>query len=341
MSRRQLVTFTRAVGDGDAWRDGRRQVPCSPLPGAGRLDGEQARSFYEGVLASSSQASTSTSAARKHKAEPRRERACGPSGHQLGGQRNGHLLLKSAQDGDLKMLRGLLETGASDINFRDSYYWTATMCAAYSGQLEAVRHLLSLGAAWVGVCDCTGRDALDLARLAGHAGIVTALEEYHSRPEEQEDHRELREERGRKLCRVCGLEYTEDSVQQHERSTLHLVSKARARAPTHYSIPDTNLGFRMMVRGGWDREEGLGPCGKGRKFPISTALKRDQRGLGFHRGPRPRVTHFQAGDPQAVQRPGRDPCRDHREATVNRSEERRREARGRRWERELRVYMDL
>ncbi|XP_032885439.1 G patch domain and ankyrin repeat-containing protein 1-like [Amblyraja radiata] len=192
MSCRQLISFTRVVEDGDAWRDGERRVPCSPLPREGGLDGEQARSFYESVLASSSQASTSSSssAVRKHKAERGRVQAGGPSGHQVEGrQRNGHLLLKSAQNGDLKMLRRLLETGASDINFRDSYYWTATMCAAYSGQLEAVKCLLSLGAAWVGVCDCTGRDALDLARQAGHAEIVTALEEYHTRPEEQVDGR--------------------------------------------------------------------------------------------------------------------------------------------------------
>ncbi|XP_055486378.1 uncharacterized protein LOC129693610, partial [Leucoraja erinacea] len=100
-----------------------------------------------------------------------------------------YLLLKSVQNGDLKMLRSLLETGVSDINFRYSYYWTVTMCTAYSGQLEAVRCLLSLGAAWVGVCDCMGCDALDLARQAGQAGMVTALQEYHTRPEEQEDRR--------------------------------------------------------------------------------------------------------------------------------------------------------
>ncbi|XP_055522285.1 G patch domain and ankyrin repeat-containing protein 1-like [Leucoraja erinacea] len=347
MSCRQLISFTRAVEDGDAWRDGERRVPCSPLPRGGGLDGEQARSFYESVLASSSQASTSSrastnsSAVRKHKAEWRGVRAGGPSGHQVeGGQRNGHLLLKSAQNGDLKMLRRLLETGVSDINFRDSYYWTATMCAAYSGQLEAVRYLLSLGAAWVGVCDCTGRDALDLARQAGHAEIVTTLEEYHT-PEEQEDRRERPEEGRRKLCQVCELEYREDSVQQHERSTLHLVSKGNTPAPTHYSIPDTNVGFRMMLREGWDRERGLGPCGKGRKFPVSTVLKRDQRGLGFQRGPRPKVTHFQARDPEAVQQPRGAPGRVHRVATVSRREERRREARGREWERDLRVYMDL
>lgn len=46
---------------------------------------------------------------------------------------------------------------------QDSFFWTAAMCASWSGQRSAVRLLLQHGAAWVGVVDTQGRDAKDLA----------------------------------------------------------------------------------------------------------------------------------------------------------------------------------
>lgn len=46
---------------------------------------------------------------------------------------------------------------------QDTFFWTALMCASWSGQRTAVRLLLQHGAAWVGVVDTRGRDAKDLA----------------------------------------------------------------------------------------------------------------------------------------------------------------------------------
>lgn len=48
-------------------------------------------------------------------------------------------------------------------SLQDTYFWTAIMCASWSGQRAAVRLLLQHGAAWVGVVDTQGRDAKDLA----------------------------------------------------------------------------------------------------------------------------------------------------------------------------------
>lgn len=50
------------------------------------------------------------------------------------------------------------------VPLQDTYFWTAVMCASWSGQSAAVRLLLHHGAAWVGVVDTQGRDAKDLAR---------------------------------------------------------------------------------------------------------------------------------------------------------------------------------
>lgn len=61
-------------------------------------------------------------------------------------------LLRCAHEGDLSGLRELLSKGV-DINFQDTFFWTAVMCASWSGQRAAVRLLLQHGAAWVGVVD--------------------------------------------------------------------------------------------------------------------------------------------------------------------------------------------
>uniref|UniRef100_A0A3B3TYP4 G-patch domain and ankyrin repeats 1 n=1 Tax=Poecilia latipinna TaxID=48699 RepID=A0A3B3TYP4_9TELE len=71
-------------------------------------------------------------------------------------------LLRCAHQGDIPGLKELISKGV-DINFQDSYLWTAVMCASWSGQKAAVRLLLMHGAAWVGVVDTRGKDAQDLA----------------------------------------------------------------------------------------------------------------------------------------------------------------------------------
>lgn len=67
-------------------------------------------------------------------------------------ERDGHRLLRCAQEGDTQALKELLRRGC-DVNFRDDFFWTAVMCASKAGQTEAVRLLLRHGAAWVGVVD--------------------------------------------------------------------------------------------------------------------------------------------------------------------------------------------
>uniref|UniRef100_UPI00398F4768 G patch domain and ankyrin repeat-containing protein 1 n=1 Tax=Pristiophorus japonicus TaxID=55135 RepID=UPI00398F4768 len=344
MNHMHLITFTPATNKADTWENGELQKSHSSTCRGGDLNGEEVKNFYESLLASSSEAGASC--VRKRKAvrwktrtESADEQQDARSSPAAGAERDGHLMLKCAQNGDLKTLRRLLETARCDINFRDSYYWTALMCAACSGQAEVVRYLLNRGAAWIGVCDSTGRDALDLARHAGHAEIVSALEVFHTRREEQEEQRERPLQK--KFCPVCEVEYQEDSVEQHERSTLHLFNKNDTPAPTYYFIPESNVGFKMMLKDGWNKETGLGPEGKGQKFPVKTVLKRDQKGLGFQRDLKPKVTHFNANDSEAVKRPKTSISRVQKAATVSRREERRRETKEKAWEKDLRMYMNL
>ncbi|XP_072405966.1 G patch domain and ankyrin repeat-containing protein 1-like [Chiloscyllium punctatum] len=338
-----LITFTRAKEKTDTWENGERRESPPAGPGVEALTGDEVKTFYESLIAGDGEAGPSSGRTRKviwPKSRP--EKAGGQSGGRgqpAASERNGHLLLKCAQDGDLQTLRRLLEAAGCDINFRDSYYWTATMCAAYSGQAEVLKYLLNHGAAWIGVCDSTGQDALDLARRAGHAEIITTLEEFHTHREEWQEPRER--PRQKKFCQICDLHYEEDSIKQHERSTLHLFNKKGRPVPTHYYIPETNVGFKLMLKEGWDRETGLGPAGKGQKFPVKTVLKQDQRGLGFQSDLKPKVTHFAANDCDAVKRPKTLSRRVQRAATVSRREERRRLAKEKTWEKDLRTYMNL
>jgi len=46
---------------------------------------------------------------------------------------------------------------------------------------------------------------------------------------------------------------------------------------------------------------GLGPDGKGHKFPIKTVLKQDRKCLGQKEQSKPKVTHFAANDARSVE----------------------------------------
>ncbi|XP_077187272.1 G patch domain and ankyrin repeat-containing protein 1 [Paroedura picta] len=340
----QLIAFTRAREESDLWRDGRVQKKShrvAPVPGQGEgsADGEAARSFYESLLLSSAPRRASR---RKRKAPSARRLAAEAIRTQnppaQTDTRKGNQLLKAAQEGNLKALRALVEKDGCDVNYRDDFYWTATMCAAYAGQAEAVRYLVSQGAAWVGVCETQGRDAEDLAEEAGHQEVVEILQEY-GRPRVKEEPSSSQTPPLRKYCTVCQIHYSEDTVALHERSTAHLFNRRDPLPPTRYHIPENNVGFQLMVKGGWDQEAGLGPEGAGRKFPIQTVLKRDQKGLGFRSDLRPKVTHFDAHDRSAVEQPQGQRPRKERAATVAKREARRREANT--WERNFRTYMNL
>ncbi|KAM4640676.1 G patch domain and ankyrin repeat-containing protein 1 isoform 2-T5 [Discoglossus pictus] len=348
MNHPQLITFTRAREKTDFWENGEYSKKKVSLVPERFTTGEEARNFYESLLETDGEQSVSSRTSRKRKAN---RRATGVEPQEAGSstsqpaneatnQRVGHQLLKYSQNGDLKSLRRLVEKEKCDINFRDSYYWTAIMCAAYGGKTEVVGYLLKRGAAWVGVCETQGRDALDLAQEAGQEDIVCLLQDsLCNRPQESAQRR--RKTLEKKYCEICKAHYQEDSVETHERSTIHLFHKRKKLPSTYYAIPDHNVGFKMMVKEGWDRESGLGPDGSGRKFPVQTVLKRDQKGLGFQSKQKPKVTHFTANDTEAVARPGTRPKRAERIITISKKEEKRKQAKERAWERDLRTYMNI
>ncbi|XP_066468628.1 G patch domain and ankyrin repeat-containing protein 1 [Tiliqua scincoides] len=342
----QLIAFTRAQEESDLWKDGcvkEKGCRSSLVTGQeeGSIDGKAARTFYESLLILNDSGRSSQRKRKVPYTHQPAEEVCQTQSHQgKTDTRKGNQLLKAAQDGNLKSLQTLVEKEGCDVNYRDDFYWTATMCAAYAGQEETVRYLLCRGAAWVGVCESQGRDAMDLAEEAGHQEVVDVLRE-SERPCIKEESSSSHVPAESKYCSVCQTHYSEDTVALHERSTAHLFNRRDPLPPTRYHIPENNVGFQLMVKGGWNQEAGLGPEGTGRKFPIQTVLKRDQKGLGFSRSLKPKVTHFDANDSSAVEQPRDKRPRTERAATLGRREARRREAKAKAWERNLRTYMNI
>lgn len=341
----RLITFTKAREKSDLWENGEQRNKNSSRNRKVNISGEEAKTFYESLLSSEGEKSKRPSRKRK-RVTPSHEATEGQSQLRPAmtapgatDQSNGHQLLRYSQHGDLKGVKRLLEKENCDVNFRDGYYWTALMCAAYAGKKDVVSYLLKRGAAWVGVCETKGKDALILAEEAGHQDIVQQLQD--SLRDHPQDLIPRAHPPERKYCNVCKTHYQEDTIETHERSTVHLFNKKKKLPPTYYVIPEHNIGYKMMLKEGWDSEAGLGPNGTGRKFPVQTVLKRDQKGLGFQNNEKPKVTHFAANDSLAVARPAITYKRTERVATVSKKEERKKEEKTKAWERDLRTYMNI
>uniref|UniRef100_A0A665U118 Uncharacterized protein n=1 Tax=Echeneis naucrates TaxID=173247 RepID=A0A665U118_ECHNA len=146
------------------------------------LSGEEARQFYETVMkeddrgregptSAFSQRESSRPDTCAHKARRRRRAA---AEELQAAELRGLRLLRCAQEGDLPGIKELLSKGV-DINFQDTFFWTAMMCASWSGQRAVVKLLLQHGAAWVGVVDMQGRDARDLALEGRNMQLLSQL----------------------------------------------------------------------------------------------------------------------------------------------------------------------
>lgn len=245
-------------------------------------------------------------------------------------------LLRCANEGDISGLKDLLSKGV-DINYQDTYFWTAVMCASWSGQRAAVRLLLQHGAAWVGVVDTQGRDAKDLAQEAGNNEVVEELESYGRSP--QRETHSYNSATQPQWCDVCRNEYN-CSRSSHLSSTLHQFSLRRPPPTPYYCLPPSSKSYKMMVLSGWKPGTGLGPEGEGPKQPVSTVLKRDQKGLGYGQLKRAKITHFQARDHDAV-KPPTEKKEERLGKGLRKEESRRKERKDKTWERDFRTSFYL
>jgi hypothetical protein len=204
-------------------------------------------------------------------------------------------LMMEAQKNNVAGVTALLSDCCS-VNVTDQYGWTPLMSAACAGALDVVKFLISCRAD-PSLRDKSGNTCLSLARRRGHLEIVQVITEGYQ--ETDEDIQPLEAGHIEFFCEPCKHTFQNTSREQHATSTLHLFNtRPQVAVPTMYGIPASNVGYQILVKGGWDREKGLGPEGTGHKFPLRTVLKRDRKGLGSCSQEKARVTHL---NPRASQ----------------------------------------
>ncbi|XP_019645724.1 PREDICTED: G patch domain and ankyrin repeat-containing protein 1 homolog [Branchiostoma belcheri] len=353
----RLILFQRAKSEGSARFIENKKKRKGP-ENTEALTGEEAKSFYEDIVASSSVADDETKYRRQPNAKnvtqtsKQRSRKRRKETHQTetvkGKDQNKEppftatvsAFLRFAQDGDLEGVEKYISQGGADLNATDPFGWTALMCASFAGHQSVVRCLLEHGANWREQADSRGRNALDLARKARHQNIVDLIQEFSNNgilSVAKDDQEETGQDQNGYFCGVCQQEFKETSKEDHEHSTVHLFNCQHAPPSTMYFLPESNRGFQMMLREGWDREEGLGRDGrKGQKFPVKTVLKRDRTGLGARQDYRAKVTHFSSRDTKAVKKP-QESEKKLRKRTLSRRERTAKERKEKQWERDFRA----
>lgn len=238
-------------------------------------------------------------------------------------QFNGNVLHRAATNGDLPTLHAIrFGNDGADINCCDQFGWSALMMASCAGHLTSVAFLLQQQCVDVSIVDAQQRSALSLAADQKHTDVVQLLhthlqrlnEPRHSNDNHQQDVVVLSSDDEDRppvadavfFCADCQRSFASTTRTQHVASILHRFN-IRDQLPAlskRYHLPDSNRGFRLMLKQGWNRECGLGPAQRNAEslsFPLKTTLRTARSGLGV-RQPPARITHFQPHDVNAVQR---------------------------------------
>ena len=254
-------------------------------------------------------------------------------------QSYGNELLKFAEHGNMNELLKLIKRG-TDINYADAYGWTALMCSSMAGHADVIEYLLKHGADR-NIVNNQGKTALDLAKDVGAMQVIDLFEQSDRRlMKKKSDKKKTR----RVYCEICKYEYTEsdDKYKSHLSSTVHLFNMKLKPKPDPFLISETNVGYKMMRKSGWDGEKGLGPEGKGHRYPIRTTLKRDRSCLGSEESKsKAKITHYGPNDTKAVKSYQKNPQRIISAKTVSKREHLRKERRAKAWERNLRCEMNM
>ncbi|XP_064620674.1 G patch domain and ankyrin repeat-containing protein 1-like [Lineus longissimus] len=344
---KRIQFVTPVFSNVDEYLSTPRQVPLPDLNV--KLDGKEIKEFYEELVQRDSETpsaqpgcKTSSKAlqdmVKGHKAVPSSlssDKSCTDNLSDMELTKLNRDLLFSSQNGDLKTVTKLLKRGA-DLNATDMFSWTSLMCACHSGSFSVTEYLLSLGAR-TDIKNSQGRTALDLAKIAHRSDILNLFNGKACQAGKSGKNR-VEKTVERFFCDNCGRDFSDTTKKAHESSTIHLFNLRKPSRPTGYLIPESNPGYQIMVKGGWDTEKGLGPTGQGRKFPVKTTLKMDRAGIGIETDAKPRVTHPApqiSGEGAKTSRHPRDGSNSRR--AIKRKEQ----IKDKKWERKLRMALTL
>ncbi|KZC11033.1 G patch domain and ankyrin repeat-containing protein 1 like protein [Dufourea novaeangliae] len=210
-------------------------------------------------------------------------------------------ILKAVEQKDLKFL--VKHMTQENVNLTDDFGWTPLMSAAYCGHLDIIEFLLSLGANKE-TREKSGLTAAQLALKKNYLNIVALLKKKTASrinkipPKIHTDNLQIKTDGF--YCEICKISFHQTTWKKHETSTLHIFNTKPKLPNAMYGISRQNKGYQILLNSGWDDQAGLGPSGKGIKYPIKTCLKTDRKGLGQSNDKEYRVTHFKPGDLAAV-----------------------------------------
>lgn len=200
-------------------------------------------------------------------------------------------IMKAIETNNVREVMNMMQGNEKNINTTDQFGWTPLMCACCAGAVDTTKYLLQLNPD-PGVQDRKGNTCFSLAKSKGYSEIVTLLQNYveisKSSIQFHPNNNSQNINKGTKLnsvkelfCNICHQSLKKNNKREHVTSTIHLFNAAsKSKMPTMYGIPESNKGFQMLLRHGWDKEKGLGPEGSGHKFPLKTIFKQDRLGLG-------------------------------------------------------------
>ena len=326
-----------------------------------QLTGEEASEFYEEVLSLPQQGMGVLGTKRRI---PRRQKGgnkvmelgVGSLARKKSNADCAFQLFQYAQDNEIELLQSALSSEHFDVNMQDNFHWTLLMVAAHAGHGLIVESLLERGAKWREYTD-RGMNAADLARSRGHAHVADLIEGFkgiggkegeegvkEKIPEiSKQQHRSGGgKRRNRKFyCKLCQAVVTQSPRVSHDTSIVHLYScQHHGSNVVPYGIPESNRGFQMLLRSGWNPEKGLGSHKQGHRFPVKTVLKQDRLGLGVPGGSgKAKVTHFSAHDQEAV-RTHRDRHKKGQQPPKKKKDILQEQHRERQWERRVRTLMN-
>lgn len=189
-------------------------------------------------------------------------------------------LFLSAQNNDVDTLMRILDDRPDKVNIVDEYGWSLLMIACQANSKEAVRELLIRDIDTL-IRDRAGNSARSLVIKNKNLALVEMFLSHKSKaiPEVRNNKNHKVKRKREYTCDICNKTYPDET--EHLSSTVHNINASRGKKiPTNYVIPESNRGYQIMIKGGWDKETGLGPDGSGKKYPLRTTQKKDRKGLG-------------------------------------------------------------
>ncbi|VVC88606.1 unnamed protein product [Leptidea sinapis] len=187
------------------------------------------------------------------------------------------------QNNKIENIKFILNRYPNKINIVDEFGWSLLMIACQSNSIETVKELLKRGID-TSIRDKAGNSANSLVIKNKNFQLADILLSYKSTPNIEVCNEHSTPKKRKPIeykCEICENQVFPDK-QKHLSSTVHNLnaSKGKKTAP-HYVIPESNKGYQIMLKVGWDKEVGLGPAGLGKRYPIRTVMKSDRKGLGL------------------------------------------------------------